>query len=340
MSIRSLSSPSPGEDSFSLNLFRGNESTSLARLNTQETLYWQDMYELDEALSAVRERAFDCFIKEILIVNTIYDLEKGEVKENVFFGEDHYAFFSEKKARDQKAVAQRIRECIRGPSNIVFIFVGIVNESPTLNSVFHATLLVINKIKNTVEYYDPNGYEVLSSLLFDGIDILKKFLISTHSIGELKNFTFVSIEENNPKYGLQYYQSTFIGYKRRFFTEGFCQTWVFYIAALREKYVNDSPQSFKRKINTRIEELGLKKGKSAAAQDRALRTAQHFANYILKYLIHIEIPKSSSSYQKRKRSSSSSKSRSNSPKSKKPRQESPDPLDLACDEEFDLFDLY
>ena len=193
----------------------------------------------------------DCFVRQVL---NIIPKENGTYR--VLFA-----------GQTNAAVVQEIKTCLEQPA---VQMVGIrVNYHYAANKA-HSILWVLNKVKKTIELYDPLGAESFITMIPDYRRIFKT-IIKRNQWPILK-YTFSAITTTNPARGLQAYEHDVpschdIG--------GFCETWTFYYAELRARNVNESPKQFKLKMERRL----------ATITAAGINLGEYLKNIILHYLL-------------------------------------------------------
>ncbi len=318
LSVRTLSSLSPEEDSMSLNIFRGRQRERLSTMNSfdESKIFWRgtaaDISEYEEKLHALKrkiqidfkEEFQGCFLDETLRIDVSPDPESYPLYrlDGIMFDFANYSFgsFSE-IGPDQKEVIRKLRNCLKNQSSIIAMFTVVSNSQEDDE---HANILIINKIHKTVELYDPNGVAEFRTAFPEISMALELFFLEECRMVELATFEFVDIEDTNPEFGVQVFQDRFKGYNSKFESEGLCQIWVFYLAILRAEYIAESPVNFKNRIINRMFELSQRASALQIPESELLGI--YMTNYIFSLLLNMDSNTSLRPRRKRKRSLSPS----------------------------------
>ena len=101
----------------------------------------------------------------------------------------------------------------------------------------HQNLLVIDKLRQTIEFYDPSGADYHHTEYGKIVINIVMNKLSTYS--EFQNYTVMEYEKTCPVHGLQYYEDK-KPYSPRDYP-GYCVIWTLFLMHLRIKYYKKDP---------------------------------------------------------------------------------------------------
>jgi hypothetical protein len=110
----------------------------------------------------------------------------------------------------------------------------------------HSCIVIINKFRGTIEFFDSNGSESHFNFYRD-----KDYLAIRNFLHKmLPDYTYLTFEESCPRLGFQHYESRTP--KSKYDRSGYCMIWSMFLAELRVKYFKEDPVEVQ---NTYISDL-------------------------------------------------------------------------------------
>lgn len=173
--------------------------------------------------------------------------------------------------------------------NVNLIIIPLVSRNRT-GEKGHAVSVIINKILNTIEYYDSVGYSVYDNIQYREHFVVqgyKKVMEYLSSLPPLANFNFLEVWETNPFFGIQRYEKMhFDKIPKKFQRGGFCIIFAIMIIHYRIIYPQIPPYELMRIFLKKIGGVDID-AFNDLSQSESRDHGYNITTFLLNYLMYI-----------------------------------------------------